>query len=112
MLCLYNSEQRQFHTLVTLGPNVCGHPRITHGGIQPIISVIFSAAMQAVTRHLDVATLVVHRRRFPSCSGMTAAIIDETLGGLNYVLKREGIVPHGPSFTVHLEVQSLLILAC
>ncbi len=43
---------------------------------------------------------------------MTAAIIDETLGGLNYVLKREGIVPHGPSFTVHLEVQSLLILAC
>ena len=37
---------------------------------------------------------------------MTAAIIDETLGGLNYVLKREGIVPHGPSFTVHLEVAS------
>ncbi|KAK9909722.1 hypothetical protein WJX75_006596 [Coccomyxa subellipsoidea] len=67
MLCLYNTEQRQFHTLITLGPNVCGHPRITHGG-------------------------------------MTAAIIDETLGGLNYVLKREGIVPHGPSFTVHLEV--------
>ncbi len=32
MLCLYNTEQRQFHTLVTLGPNVCGHPRITHGG--------------------------------------------------------------------------------
>ena len=38
------------------------------------------------------------------CAGMTAAIIDETLGGLNYVLKREGVVPHGPSFTVHLEV--------
>lgn len=36
---------------------------------------------------------------------MTAAIIDETLGGLNYVLKREGVVPHGPSFTVHLEVR-------
>lgn len=35
---------------------------------------------------------------------MTAAIVDETLGGLNYVLKREGVVPHGPSFTVHLEV--------
>ncbi|CAL5219805.1 g1712 [Coccomyxa viridis] len=67
MLCLYNSQRQQFHTLVTLGPNVCGHPRITHGG-------------------------------------MTAAIIDETLGGLNYVLKREGVVPHGPSFTVHLEV--------
>ena len=39
-------------------------------------------------------------------AGMTAAIVDETLGGLNYVLKREGIVPHGPSFTVHLEVVS------
>ena len=67
MLCLYNAEQQQFHTLITLGPNVCGHPRITHGG-------------------------------------MTSAIVDECLGGLNYMLKREGIVPHGPSFTVHLEV--------
>ncbi|KAK9834981.1 hypothetical protein WJX81_001794 [Elliptochloris bilobata] len=36
--------------------------------------------------------------------GMTAAIIDETLGGINYVLKRYGVVNHGPSFTVHLEV--------
>ena len=32
MLCLYNSQRQQFHTLVTLGPNVCGHPCITHGG--------------------------------------------------------------------------------
>ena len=32
MLCLYNSQKQQFHTLVTLGANVCGHPRITHGG--------------------------------------------------------------------------------
>jgi hypothetical protein len=38
---------------------------------------------------------------------MTAAIIDETLGGINYVLKRYGIINHGPSFTVHLEVRSL-----
>ena len=28
----------------------------------------------------------------------------ETLGGLNYVLKREGVIPSGPSFTVQLEV--------
>ena len=35
MLCLYNSERQQFHTLVTLGANVCGHPRITHGGEPP-----------------------------------------------------------------------------
>jgi hypothetical protein len=38
---------------------------------------------------------------------MTAAIIDETLGGINYILKRYGIINHGPSFTVHLEVRSL-----
>ena len=37
---------------------------------------------------------------------MTAAIIDETLGGINYVLKRYGVINHGPSFTVHLEVRS------
>ena len=30
---------------------------------------------------------------------MTAAIIDETLGGINYILKRYGIINHGPSFT-------------
>ena len=36
MLCLYNSERQQFHTLVTLGANVCGHPRITHGGEHPL----------------------------------------------------------------------------
>ena len=45
-------------------------------------------------------------------AGMTAAIIDETLGGLNYVLKREGVVPHGPSFTVHLEVSSPFPMQC
>lgn len=37
-------------------------------------------------------------------AGLTSAIIDETLGGLNYVLKREGVIGSGPSFTVHLEV--------
>jgi hypothetical protein len=36
--------------------------------------------------------------------GLTSAVIDENLGVLNYILKRDHIVPHGPSFTVHLEV--------
>ena len=36
--------------------------------------------------------------------GLTSAIIDETLGGLNYIMKREGVIDSGPSFTVHLEV--------
>lgn len=39
------------------------------------------------------------------CSaGLTAAVIDETLGGLIYMLKRDGSLPPGPAFTVHLEV--------
>lgn len=37
-------------------------------------------------------------------AGLTSAIIDETLGGLNYIMKREGVIDSGPSFTVHLEV--------
>ncbi len=36
--------------------------------------------------------------------GLTAAVIDETLGGLIYMLKRNGELPPGPAFTVHLEV--------
>jgi len=32
MLCLFDTEQHVFYTLVTLGERVCGHPRITHGG--------------------------------------------------------------------------------
>jgi hypothetical protein len=35
MLCLYSSEPQHFHTIVTLGSNVCGHPNIVHGGIPP-----------------------------------------------------------------------------
>ena len=41
---------------------------------------------------------------FSIFAGLTSAIIDETLGGLCYVLKREGVIGSGPSFTVHLEV--------
>ncbi len=37
-------------------------------------------------------------------AGLTSAIIDENIGVLNYILKRDGVVPHGPSYTVHLEV--------
>jgi acyl-coenzyme A thioesterase PaaI-like protein len=67
MLCLFNLKERQFHSLVTLGKNVCGHPGIVHGGL-------------------------------------TAALIDETLGGINYMLKKHKLLPSGPAFTVHLEV--------
>ena len=34
--------------------------------------------------------------------GLTAAIVDETLGGLNYLMKRHGMLDPGPAFTVHM----------
>ena len=37
-------------------------------------------------------------------AGLTAALVDETLGALVYILKREGIIGDGPSFTVRLEM--------
>ena len=30
--------------------------------------------------------------------------MDETFGGVVYILKREGVIASGPSYTVHLEV--------
>lgn len=35
MICLFNSETQSFHTILTLGTNVCGHPKIVHGGTDP-----------------------------------------------------------------------------
>ena len=34
--------------------------------------------------------------------GLTAAIVDETLGGLNYLLKKRNMLDSGPAFTVHM----------
>ena len=34
--------------------------------------------------------------------GLTAAIVDETLGGLNYLMKKHGLLDPGPAFTVHM----------
>lgn len=34
--------------------------------------------------------------------GLTAAIVDETLGGLNYLMKKRGMLDPGPAFTVHM----------
>lgn len=67
MVCMYEQPTQQFHTVVALGSNVCGHRGILHGG-------------------------------------MSAMIIDETLGALVYVLKRDGVIGAGPAFTAHLGV--------
>jgi hypothetical protein len=32
LLFLWNPAQRAFHTLLSVGIDVCGHPRIVHGG--------------------------------------------------------------------------------
>ena len=32
LLFMWNPAQRAFHTLLSVGIDVCGHPRIVHGG--------------------------------------------------------------------------------
>ena len=60
----YNPAQRKFYSVVSLGREVCGFPRIVHGGL-------------------------------------TAAIIDETFGGLLFALKQSGALSFwGPAYTV------------
>jgi hypothetical protein len=36
--------------------------------------------------------------------GMSAMVIDETLGAMSYMLKQEGVLGSGPALTAHLEV--------
>uniref|UniRef100_A0A061RV78 Thioesterase superfamily member 4 n=1 Tax=Tetraselmis sp. GSL018 TaxID=582737 RepID=A0A061RV78_9CHLO len=35
--CFFDADKRRFHTLLDLGPDVCGHPTIVHGGITAAI---------------------------------------------------------------------------
>jgi hypothetical protein len=58
----------RFYSVVSLGREVCGFPRVVHGGL-------------------------------------TAAIIDESFGGLLFSLKQAGALSFwGPAYTVQLEV--------
>lgn len=59
----FDAKRKQFHGVIGLGSDVCGHPTIVHGGL-------------------------------------TAAIIDETFGGLIFCLKRWKLLGPGPPFTV------------
>eukprot|EP00887_Chlorella_sp_A99_P004170 scaffold23.g4170.t1 len=64
----YSPVDKKFFAVVSLGREVCGFPKIVHGGL-------------------------------------TAAIIDESFGGLLFALKEQGAFPFwGPAYTVHLEV--------
>jgi len=64
----FDKERQEFHGLLALGKNVCGHPTIVHGGL-------------------------------------TAAIIDESFGGLIFCMKRWKMLGPGPPFTKQLTVE-------
>lgn len=64
---IWNSETREFHTIIALGADIAGHPRITHGGF-------------------------------------SAAVLDETTGGLVFEGKKDGSLGPGRAFTARLEV--------
>ena len=66
--CFYDHEEKEFHSVVQLGRDVCGFPQTVHGGL-------------------------------------TAAIMDETLGGLGVSLWRSGALGfRPPAYTARLEV--------
>lgn len=64
----YNTEEKKFYSVISLGREVAGFPKVVHGGL-------------------------------------TAAIFDETFGGLLFSLKQDRVLKFwGPAYTVHLEV--------
>lgn len=64
---IWNPETGEFHTIIALGADIAGHPRITHGGF-------------------------------------SAAVLDETTGGLVFEGKKDGRLGPGRAFTARLEV--------
>lgn len=38
MVCVYNNNTREFHTVVRVGSDVCGYPRTVHGGLTAAIA--------------------------------------------------------------------------
>lgn len=76
-------------------------------GLETSVSLVFSCSSLALSGSARPECGPPFASRVPidGCSaGLTAAVIDETLGGLIYMLKRDGSLPPGPAFTVHLEV--------
>lgn len=65
----YNPDAKCWHSVIALGREVCGFPRVVHGGL-------------------------------------TAALFDESFGGLLFSLKQQRALDFwGPAYTVNLEVQ-------
>lgn len=64
----YDSVDKRWHSVVALGLEVCGFPRVVHGGL-------------------------------------TAAVFDESFGGLLFALKKDKALPfYGHAYTVQLDV--------
>jgi hypothetical protein len=38
MICVYNKNTREFHTVVRVGADVCGYPKTVHGGLTAAIA--------------------------------------------------------------------------
>lgn len=38
MVCVYNRQSHQFHTIVRVGRDVCGYPKTVHGGLTAAIA--------------------------------------------------------------------------
>eukprot|EP00891_Asterochloris_glomerata_P007240 jgi/Astpho2/7240/Aster-01548 len=52
MLCFYDSQKRKFHTVLQLGREVCGFPRIVHGGLTAaIMDETFGFLLFALKEH-------------------------------------------------------------
>ncbi|KDD72263.1 hypothetical protein H632_c3611p0 [Helicosporidium sp. ATCC 50920] len=65
----YNADSRQWNSVISLGTEVCGWPKIVHGGL-------------------------------------TAAMFDESFGGMLFALKKHNELNFwGPAYTVSLEVR-------
>lgn len=38
MVCVYNQNTKEFHTVMRVGTDVCGYPRTVHGGLTAAIA--------------------------------------------------------------------------
>ena len=124
LACFYDREQQRFTSVIALGPRTCGYKRITHGGKDQLIrqkSTCCAAVRDVHGKAHPLATgrsgclvlVPAHHRDhthswtlpMPRLPGMTAAIIDESFGGLLLALRQAGALPFwGPAFTASLEV--------
>ncbi|KAK9812066.1 hypothetical protein WJX73_002669 [Symbiochloris irregularis] len=52
LVCFYSEERRKFYYVIQLGSDVCGYPRIVHGGLtSAIVDEAFGFLMYALRHH-------------------------------------------------------------